>query len=131
MSLETILEEGKFPAFCPSCYSEALEQDQKPAVGRIEDSTLTFLQRSGVISRELQFRFMQQQARGSEGPLFFRCPAKCGNHLLWEKVKSPNLNLSPDHNENSHLNIRNFVLINRWANPPALMSSRRASRVLW
>ena len=86
MSLETILEEGKFPAFCPSCYSEALEQDQKPAAGRIEDSTLTFLQRSGVISRELQFRFMQQQARASEGPLFFRCPAKCGNHLLWKKV---------------------------------------------
>ena len=86
MSLETILEEGKFPAFCPSCYSEALEQNQKPAAGRIEDSTLTFLERSGVISKELQFRFMNQQARSTEGPLFFRCPAKCGNYLEQKKV---------------------------------------------
>jgi len=62
--------------------------------GRIEDTALTFLQRRGVITKDLQFRFMKQQQQsnkikterkdGTEG--FFKCPAKCGNYLIAEKA---------------------------------------------
>mmetsp|Transcript_12429 Transcript_12429/g.20639 ORF Transcript_12429/g.20639 Transcript_12429/m.20639 type:complete len:1077 (+) Transcript_12429:142-3372(+) len=115
MSLESMLEQGQFPAFCPGCRAEGISatEDSKEEhggrmiassslqrrrqlrrKGRIEDTALTFLQRRGVITKDLQFRFMKQQQQsnkikterkdGTEG--FFKCPAKCGNYLIAEKA---------------------------------------------
>jgi uncharacterized C2H2 Zn-finger protein len=58
-------------------------EGNEPEGGRIEGPALTFLQRRGVISLELQMRFMKQQSKACDGELFFACPKKgCGAYLL-------------------------------------------------
>lgn len=81
-SLEAILEQGQFPAYCPFCRAEAKGPEVK--VGRIEGPALSFLEQRGVISKKLLWRFMKQQLKGVEQ--FFPCPAKCGRFL---KHKDP------------------------------------------
>jgi len=81
------LEQGQFPAYCPACRADAGGKDIK--AGRIEGPALTFLEKRGVISKDLQYRFMKQQRRGVEE--FFRCPANCGNYLKHKDPEWKNL----------------------------------------
>lgn len=53
----------------------------------MEGKALTFLQRRGVISTELQFRIMKLQRDGSGDP-FFKCPAGCGRLLVDSKARA-------------------------------------------
>eukprot|EP00949_MAST-11_sp_MAST-11-sp1_P000634 g634.t1 len=80
LHLQTSLNGGKFPVYCPVCQGMAPSGEQ-PRYGRIDDKALTYLERQGVIDREFQFRFMKNQ-KGDDGELFFACPAKCGNFLV-------------------------------------------------
>jgi len=73
--LESCLETGDFPAFCPACRQSGKSDEQEhPHFGRITEQGLTFLFRRGVVSNELRHRFMKQQLRGVKE--FFKCPAK-------------------------------------------------------
>lgn len=77
--LTMLLREGTAPAFCPGCV-EAAPPDQTPAAGRIEGKALSFLERHGVITKELQFRFMRLQQE--QETLFFKCPNASCDRLL-------------------------------------------------
>ncbi|GAB5356323.1 hypothetical protein AAMO2058_000281000 [Amorphochlora amoebiformis] len=81
MSLEAILDQGQFPAYCPACRAETPPGVPNPVQGKICGKALTFLQRRGVISRQLQFRIMKQQMEKGEKE-FFECPNGCGNFLI-------------------------------------------------
>lgn len=84
--LETAMNEGKFPSFCPSCAAAAGGDGSEPPCGKIDGATLSFLAQRGVITHEFQFRFMRQQKEIERQ--FFGCPANCGRILLEpEEVK--------------------------------------------
>ena len=78
--LETCLQEGRAPAFCPGC-QDNVEPGAVPEGGRIEGKALSFLEEHGVVDRLLMFRFLKLQHEAAEAA-FFECPAKCGNLLL-------------------------------------------------
>ena len=84
-SLEAMMEAGQFPPFCPACRADAAgDADKlKAGPGSISEATLTFLQRRGVLDKDLQFRFMLRAFK-DRGEEFFRCPCadSCGNWLL-------------------------------------------------
>ena len=85
LAFQAMLDQGQFPAYCPQCRVESGREGKAPTKGKIEGKALTFLRRRGVISKELQFRFMKQQLKGEEK--FFACPAKCGNYLMHERAE--------------------------------------------
>ena len=78
--LETIVNSGKFPGYCPICLANT-PKGETPRYGRITGKAMTFLERRGIITKEFQFRFMRKQEE-EEGPSFFECPWKCGNFLI-------------------------------------------------
>jgi len=91
--LKTVLEQGIFPAYCPECRRSAETSPvegsatksaaQVPSVGRITGPALIFLQRRGVITRDLAYRFLKQQLRDVKGKQFFKCPGEnCERYLL-------------------------------------------------
>jgi hypothetical protein len=88
-SLQNIISTGQFPAFCPACRSDAVTKrgaDRSPlqiTAGSIEAGALTFLERRGIIDKEMQFRFLrlQRESTNETFPSFFNCPAGCGNQL--------------------------------------------------
>ena len=82
------MDTAQFPAYCPMCRADAAGNVDKlkRGPGLIEDRTLTFLQRRGIIEKDFQFRFMLQAFK-DRGEKFFRCPSNhnCGNWLLSAK----------------------------------------------
>jgi hypothetical protein len=91
--LETSLEMGQIPIYCPACKAtHGSKKGKKPKVGRVEESVLTFLERRNVIDTDTQFRIMIAERRkrdaSEQGKEFFACPAKCGNYLIHEDTKS-------------------------------------------
>ena len=91
--LETSLEMGQIPIYCPACKAtHGGKKSKKPKVGRVEESVLTFLERRKVIDTDTQFRIMIAERRkrdaSEQGKEFFACPAKCGNYLIHEDTKS-------------------------------------------
>ena len=84
MTLKTALEMGQVPIYCPAC--KASHRKNKAKVGKVEETTLTFLERRNIISTDLQFRIMLAERRkldaDEQGKEFFACPAKCGNYLI-------------------------------------------------
>ena len=89
MTLKTALEMGQVPIYCPAC--KASHRKNKAKVGKVEVTTLTFLERRNIISIDLQFRIMLAERRkrdaSEQGKEFFACPAKCGNYLIHESKK--------------------------------------------
>ena len=79
-SLDSMLELGQFPAYCPQCRADA--GAELPVTGRIEEKTLTFLARRAVISDDIRLRVIREQRRAAGEALLFACPAECGNVLL-------------------------------------------------
>ncbi len=91
--LETSLEMGQIPIYCPACKAtHGSKKGEKPKVGRVEESVLTFLERRNVIDTDTQFRIMIAERRkrdaSEQGKEFFACPAKCGNYLIHEDTAS-------------------------------------------
>eukprot|EP00943_MAST-04B_sp_MAST-4B-sp1_P008266 g8266.t1 len=89
MTLETALEMGQIPMYCPACKAAHGGKDsKKPKVGRIEETVLTFLARRNIISKDLQFRIMMAERKkrnaSEQGKEFFACPGRCGNYLIHE-----------------------------------------------
>ena len=78
--LNTELNKGAFPAYCPMCRSDA-PAGKEPAYGRIDGKAMTFLERKGVIDKEFQFRFMKKQDEDT-AEMYFKCPSNCGNFLV-------------------------------------------------
>ena len=93
--LETVMKEGRFPAFCPQCREDATERgESQPRFGSIEESGLSFLHQKGCISKEFMMRFILQMRRAaSEGndnskKTFFKCPATdCKFYILEEPIE--------------------------------------------
>ena len=80
-SLEAILDQGQFPAYCPACRMESEGIHDETAKGKIQGPALTFLQSKDVITLDFQFRFMRQQDQSEEK--FFKCPASgCSAYLI-------------------------------------------------
>lgn len=77
--LDTCLQEGRAPAFCPGC-QDNVAPGAVPEGGRIEGKALSFLEEHGVIDRKLMFRFLRSQHKAETA--FFECPAKCGSLLV-------------------------------------------------
>ena len=77
--LDTAMDEGNFPAYCPMCAASAGESKQSPC-GKIDGAALSFLAQRNVITHDFQFRFMRQQKEIERQ--FFHCPNKCGRILL-------------------------------------------------
>jgi hypothetical protein len=80
LQLDTIMNSGKFPGYCPICEANA-PKGEAPRYGKITGKAMTFLQRHGIVTKEFQFRFMRKQTE-QEGNSFFACPGKCGNYLV-------------------------------------------------
>ena len=91
--LETMMKEGRFPAFCPQCREDATEKGEaQPRFGAIEESGLSFLQQKGVISKDFMMRFVMQMRRSAgednDKRTFFKCPAAdCTYYILEEPVE--------------------------------------------
>lgn len=80
-SLDEIMNQGQFPAYCPQCRVDAIDAGHsEPAKGRISAEALTFLEQHNVVSLEFQFRFMRQQDKSIKQ--FFACPSGCGRYLV-------------------------------------------------
>jgi len=83
-TLNMILEVAQFPAYCPTCKAE---KNDKPEVGLITSQAMSFLQHRGVISKELQFRFLKQAKEGA-GKEYFACPADgCDEFLVHQESR--------------------------------------------
>ena len=87
-TLETCLDAGEIPMYCPACKATHGKNSDSAKIGRIETPTLTFLARRDVIPRDLQFRIMMAERKkrnaSEQGKEFFPCPGKCGNYLIHE-----------------------------------------------
>ena len=94
-SLESMLEAGQFPGVCPQCRADgaggraggAAGADGAAAapVGEIDAAALSFLQRRGIIGRQLFFRFLKAASLGTrmeDSTKYFSCPAKCERFLM-------------------------------------------------
>jgi hypothetical protein len=79
-TLETILEMGQFPAYCPQCRAESGGLPE-PEKGRIEGPALSFLRGRGVIDKALQYRFLVEAAsiRRDE---YLKCPQESCHQYL-------------------------------------------------
>ena len=62
-TLETCLDAGEIPMYCPACKATHGKNSDSAKIGRIETPTLTFLARRDVIPRDLQFRIMMAERK--------------------------------------------------------------------
>mmetsp|Transcript_2507 Transcript_2507/g.3614 ORF Transcript_2507/g.3614 Transcript_2507/m.3614 type:complete len:1241 (+) Transcript_2507:138-3860(+) len=85
-SLDSILDRGQFPAYCPMCRAESVGK-RVPDKGLITGKALTFLARREVITKEKQFRLMNLQSDPSKDK-YFACPHKCGEYLKCVDIKA-------------------------------------------
>lgn len=89
-SLDSMMDAGEFPAYCPACKAEAATGQNgalEARQGRIETRALSFLVHKRVLTREQYFRFKKMQARASNGDEFFPCPKKCGQYLIKQPLE--------------------------------------------
>ena len=80
--IATTVENGKYPQHCPACSFEQSEG------GRITETTLTSLAALGIITREMQYRYLVGQHREAKTSAdFFLCPRKGCHKFLCNKNK--------------------------------------------